>query len=166
MRSIFGCYVASWEIRHVETRTHPSATSVSIHHSSLENHFVRYHSCFFRTCYRNASPSGPWPWIDVDVDVDEEQLSPIIPRLALKWANYPTNLFPNWTALQMQRSGIQSALAERQEGPCIIYNVDVMDTGKFRRSGQILIGGANQDELWEILQTEVCLFYYITLPAL
>lgn len=44
---------------------------------------------------------------------------------------------------------------ERPNGPCTIYNVDVLDTGKFQRAGEHAISEENKGKLWEILQTEV-----------
>jgi hypothetical protein len=95
--------------------------------------------------------------MDLDADIDDGELSPMTPRRnpTLKWVDYPKNLFPNWNQHQVQRSGISQALTERQDGPCTIYNVDVLDTGKFKRPGEYFIGEHNKDELWEILQTEV-----------
>lgn len=135
--------------------------------------------------YRNASPSGPWPWIDIDADIDEDELSPVTPykRGSLKWSSYPSNLFPNWTpqvsylllaprsasnfltrpqSKQVQRSGIQRALdREAREQPCTIYHVDVLDTGKFKRPGELFITEDNKEELWEILENEVS---YVSMP--
>jgi hypothetical protein len=104
--------------------------------------------------------------MDLDSDIDDGELSPVIPRRlpTLKWVDYPKSLFPNWTKQQVRRSGIDKALTERQEGPCTIYNVDVWDTGKFKRPGEYFIDEHNKDELWEILQTEVS-FFFLSLIA-
>jgi hypothetical protein len=94
--------------------------------------------------------------MDLDSDIDDGELSPVTPRCpTLKWVDYPKSLFPNWTEQQVRRSGISKALTERQEGPCTIYNVDVLDTGKFKRLGEYFVDKHNKDELWEILQIEV-----------
>jgi len=99
--------------------------------------------------------------MDLDSDIDDGELSPGTPHClhTLNWANYPKSLFPNWTEQQVRRSGINKALTERQEGPSTVYNVDVLDTGKFERPGEYFIGEHNKGELWEILQTEVSFFF-------
>jgi hypothetical protein len=111
--------------------------------------------------YRNAAPSGPWPWMDLDSDIDDAELSPVTPfhRGSLNW-DYPSNLFPNWTPQRVDRSGIKQALMERYDTPCTIYNVDVLDSGNFKRSGEHVITEENKAELKEILQTEVSAFLF------
>ena len=51
---------------------------------------------------------------------------------------------------------------ERHEGPCTIYNVDVLETGQFKRPGEYIVGEENQDGFWEILQAMVshCCFLF------
>ena len=95
--------------------------------------------------------------MDLDSDIDEEELSPVTSsrRPTLNWAEYPQSLFPNWNPRQLERSGIRRALTERHEGPCTIYNVDVLETGQFKRPGEYFVGEENQDGFWEILQAVV-----------
>jgi hypothetical protein len=95
--------------------------------------------------------------MDLDSDIDEGELSPVTPfrRPASKWSDYPKSLFPNWTQQQVERSGISKTLTERHEGLCTIYNIDVLQTGKFKRPGDCFIGEQNKDEFWEVLQAEV-----------
>jgi hypothetical protein len=128
-----------------------------------EKSFTSYFLSLYSPSYRNASPNGPWPWIDLDSDIDDEELSPTTPpsrRPTLKWPHYPQSLFPNWTQQQVDRSGISKALMERSDGPCTIYHVDVLDTGKFQRAGELAICDQNKDQLWEILQTGVIILFY------
>ncbi|KZP18380.1 hypothetical protein FIBSPDRAFT_829434 [Athelia psychrophila] len=110
----------------------------------------------FAPSYRNASPNGPWPWMDMDAEVDDSDLSPVSPlrRRTLQYRDYPQNLFRNWTAKQVKQSGIHDALSERNEDTCTIYNVDVLDTGKFRRGPVEYIQHENQGELWEAMMAE------------
>ncbi|KAF7980137.1 hypothetical protein HWV62_39575 [Athelia sp. TMB] len=91
-----------------------------------------------------------------DSEIDDADLSPISPlrRRTLRWSDYPQNLFRNWTPKQVAQSGIEKALSARHEGPTTIYNVDVIDTGKFRRPGEEYIGDGNLGELWEIMGLE------------
>jgi hypothetical protein len=95
--------------------------------------------------------------MDLDADIDDDELSPVTPfrRPTIKWSDYPGNLFPNWTPLRLERSGISKALTERRDAPCTIYNVDVLDTGKFKRPGEHFVYDKDQGDVWEILQTEV-----------
>lgn len=95
-----------------------------------------------------------------DSEVDDADLSPVSPlrRRTLRWSDYPQNLFRNWTPKQVAQSGIEKALSVRHDGPTTIYNVDVLDTGKFRRPGEEYIGDGNLGELWEIMGLEVCIF--------
>lgn len=101
----------------------------------------------------------------VDTEVDDADLSPISPqrRRTLRWSDYPQNLFRNWTPKQVAQSGIEKALAVRDDGPSVIYNVDVLDTGKFRRPGTEYIAEENLGELWEIMGREVCIFLFALL---
>lgn len=109
--------------------------------------------------HRNACPSGPWPWLDIDEEIDDDELSPVTPfplrRPTLKWEGYPKNLYPNWSDQAVERSGIKRTISSEDDGVCTIFNVDVLDTGKFKRPGELFIRDENKGELWDILKTDV-----------
>lgn len=104
------------------------------------------------TCYSSLTSHV------LDSEIDDSDLSPISPlrRRTLHYRDYPQNLFRNWTEKQVVRSGIRKALSDRNEGQCTIYNVDVIDTGKFRRGPIEYISDEQPGELWEIMARDVC----------
>jgi len=75
--------------------------------------------------HRHATPSGPWPWLDVDLESSEETNESAEASLV-----YPQSHFPNWTPLQVRKSGIKEA--SEKESTCDVYIVDVLKSGKFR----------------------------------
>jgi hypothetical protein len=77
--------------------------------------------------HRHAAPSGPWPWLDVDLESYEDTNESPESREAL--LVYPQSHFPNWTPLQVRKSGIKEATGK--ECTCDIYAVDVLSSGKF-----------------------------------
>ena len=46
-------------------------------------------------------------------------------------------------------------LSETSDGKCTIYHVDGLESGRFKRPGELFIQEDNKEELWEILRTQV-----------
>ncbi|KAF8873988.1 hypothetical protein BD779DRAFT_1568096, partial [Infundibulicybe gibba] len=110
--------------------------------------------------HRHAAPSSPWPW--ADLIEDEPHHLPGIPYTepALEtasgphkpWSCYPTSLFPNWTAKQVQRSGIGRVLQEHGDPGCSIYGIDVTHDGEFFECTRNVVNDENQDDFWDMIQ--------------
>ncbi|KAF8873989.1 hypothetical protein BD779DRAFT_1568105 [Infundibulicybe gibba] len=112
--------------------------------------------------HRHAAPSGPWPWSDLIED--EPHHLPGIPHTETTletasgphkpWSRYPTSLFSNWTAKQVQRSGIGHILQEHGDPGCSIYGIDVTHSGEFFECTRNVVNDENQDEFWNMIQRE------------
>ncbi|KAE9410090.1 hypothetical protein BT96DRAFT_847881 [Gymnopus androsaceus JB14] len=107
--------------------------------------------------HRHAAPSAPWPWIDIHDEVDPAQLDsplPPIPPLCPHedcecWTGYPQSRFPNWTPLQVSRSGIHAVVHDYDRSiPCTIHYVNVDTGGFFTGADKHIIGEENKDEFW------------------
>ncbi|KAF8186444.1 hypothetical protein BJ912DRAFT_464832 [Pholiota molesta] len=114
-----------------------------------------------QSCYRHASPSGPWPWLDLGDDVDRLQLEsslPPIPPLCDHttcdgcYTSYPQSHFPNWTYEQVVKSKIYAAIHDYdREKTCILHRVDVDINGFFTKSGPIVASPGQEAVIWDQL---------------
>ncbi|KAF8841997.1 hypothetical protein BDN67DRAFT_431054 [Paxillus ammoniavirescens] len=108
--------------------------------------------------YRHAAPSAPWPWMDFDTDSSEVQ--PLVNRgpadsTEKQWAGYPQSLFGNWTPDQVSRSKMLISCNNLE--PCSVHRVDILDGGKFDKSGEGRTVHVNADPafinaFWNTLQ--------------
>jgi hypothetical protein len=111
--------------------------------------------------HRHGTPSGPWPWLDIDLESsDATDESPESRKASLV---YPQSHFPNWTPLQVRKSGIKEAT--EKECRCDIYAVDVFSSGKFEPPVKhtVTADAATRTALKEYLDTPVSIFNCSTL---
>jgi hypothetical protein len=145
--------------------------------------------------HRHAAPSAPWPWVDIQDDggypktllcillsshclrqeVDRKQLetseipvpTPCEHQDCNCWKGYPKSLFPNWTSAQVKKSKISIAINDyRRDVACIIYHVDVDDSGRFRDAGKFVAAESTIKQSWDkIVESRVSAIYFIFPPT-
>ena len=81
------------------------------------------------------------------------------------WRDYPKSLFPNWTLAQVKKSKISIAINDyRRDVACIIYYVDVDDTGRFRDAGKYIATESTIKQSWDkIVESQVSAVNFIFL---
>ena len=81
------------------------------------------------------------------------------------WKDYPKSLFPNWTSAQVKKSKISIAINDyRRDVACIIYHVDVDDSGRFRDAGKFVATESTIKQSWDrIVESQVSAISFIFL---
>lgn len=117
--------------------------------------------------HRYAAASAPWPWFDdghrkessfctrfcinasilSDLSSVNETLPSVCDHQKCQnscWSRYPQNIFPTWTPLQVERSGIKKAIMKisSDDAPSVILRLDVIASPqpKFTIMKPIIVG--------------------------
>ncbi|KAF8523159.1 hypothetical protein BU17DRAFT_86332 [Hysterangium stoloniferum] len=109
--------------------------------------------------HRHAAPSAPWPWIDITEEIQGSDIP--LERIRCThepgesddcWKNYPQSHFPNWTPVQVTRSGLGSLHSSlRSQAKHQLHYLDVANDGSFTRSER-QPEGSDDDAFWKILR--------------
>lgn len=112
----------------------------------------------------------------MDVEsLEEVSDAPEPPIIPLGWRGYPQvrypcsleenvgteyfhqSDFPNWTPAQVKRSGIREAIDKRQNHPCKIYSIDVLNTGLFKAGAVTTVYDTEEsrDKFWNMIDEKV-----------
>ncbi|KAG2368838.1 hypothetical protein BDR07DRAFT_1268949, partial [Suillus spraguei] len=106
--------------------------------------------------YRHAAPSGPWPWVDFKTDLSSPD--PPFRKGEHEWRRYPQELFGNWSPVLVARSKMLTQCTRTSMKPCVIYSIDMMSDGQFKKREQGLhrveVSEENEKEFWSQLQGE------------
>ncbi|KAK7055274.1 hypothetical protein R3P38DRAFT_2846123 [Favolaschia claudopus] len=107
--------------------------------------------------HRHGAPSGPWPFLDLDSEIDLDTCSnpKREPSQEQKhWSKYPQSLYPNWTPLQQEKSGI-TKIVDYVDGHCTIHEVNVLDTAAFTSEEDTVVTAFDAEEYWKKLHMEL-----------
>ncbi|KAF8642676.1 hypothetical protein AX16_009438 [Volvariella volvacea WC 439] len=110
---------------------------------------------------RHGAPAGPWPWIDFSDHQPQapaaypQQIGDCAPNClhfdcGRSWRTYPTNLFPNWSADQVERSGIAKAINTNSSDACEIDIVDIFNQLRsFECQESWIVQNGQEQESWD-----------------
>ncbi|KAF7324872.1 hypothetical protein MKEN_00529300 [Mycena kentingensis (nom. inval.)] len=109
--------------------------------------------------HRHGAPAGPWPFLDLDSEIDTAQFERPRQRFTQDlsqaiWTNYPHGLFPNWSLAQQEKSGITRIVRRASREPCTVYEVDVLNDGRFAGGPSVAVSSSNAAEYWEKLKED------------
>ncbi|TFK23317.1 hypothetical protein FA15DRAFT_468962 [Coprinopsis marcescibilis] len=160
----------------LSTVRHPAHVSPLTSVSSLQSDDGQGLLRFPRPQHRHGLPSAPWPWSDIGDEVDVDYLNHVtdaadnLDSQAVEddkfegqcdhladscqcWSKYPRSTFPNWTAMQQKRSGLEGAIHEYDRTmDCKLY---IYDTNNLNQRDPIEVYEGEEHLLWrELIDTE------------
>ncbi|KAJ7176479.1 hypothetical protein C8R46DRAFT_889831 [Mycena filopes] len=115
--------------------------------------------------HRHAAPYAPWPFLDLDSEVCVEAIRVVAKIMLIRGKDrnvvfdnapqYPQSLYPNWTAIQQEKSGITKLVNRGSKEHCTISHVDVREDGVFIREQDEVVTEQNNAEFWDALHKEI-----------